>query len=202
MPFVDIQQHGQVAEVLKRWMQHCGGSGNSAKCESSLPSKHDSISAVSTATPSPDSSFDEASSLCDADPTRRAEHDFEAQSFGVKTKPSSTFGEFHDEEDERRAFPRTSSEVSEFWLSMQGKLDEEAEGLQFEEETCSMSASTNYSTDYDFRPRTPTVFNEVVTHGAAVIHESELVRRNSELEDRVAELERKLLELAEQQGAA
>jgi len=162
------------------------------RCGASIQEKTGSISAVSTAFPSPATSFDQGSDL------HHMVDDFDWWTTQQKSTQDAVCGELRDEQ-EARVLPRTSSECSEFWT----RIQEEA-GLR-------SRAGSTVSTDYDFRPRTPTVFNEY--HGdneAAPVHptvvsdeaEAELLKRNSELEDRVAELERKLLELAAQKGAA
>merc|ERR1712070_535722 len=125
-------------------------------------------------------------------------------------------GELRDEEQEqeRKVLPRTSSECSEFWTRVQEESQEagarsRAQTMDFASSPRRSRASSEYSTDYDFRPRTPTVLNEYYGEyapppicAATVPDESELLKRNSELEDRVAGLERKLLELAAQKGVA
>lgn len=102
-------------------------------------------------------------------------------------------GELHEEEQERKVLPRSASECSDYWIRMQEEVGPR-----------SRAESADHSTDYDFRPRTPTVLNESVPPSCRPVAQDEaaLLRKNSELEDRVAELERKLLELAAAKGAA
>lgn len=200
MSLVETRQHGQVAQTLKRWMKPRSNTGllkmDPAKCDASLPVKRESISAASTTLPSPASSFGEGSSL-HGETTHHVVQDLDAWINEATNQPnSSVSGEFHDEDQEKKALPRTSSECSEFWSRMQATWSVEETGPR------SRAASADHSTDYDFRPRTPTVVNEGVACGSTIPDESELLKRNSELEDRVAELERKLLELAAQNSAA
>jgi len=203
MSSAESRQHGQVAQTLKRWMNSrsnvSGATVNPAKCDASLSDKHVSISAVSTALPSPVSSFEENPSLHAADNPHLVEEDWEEWITQGKSTLNFTSGEFRNEEHEK-VLPRTSSECSDFWSNMQAELNVDADG--FQGGLRSRAASADHSTDYDFRPMTPTAFNEGAAHAPTIPDEAELVRRNSELEDRVAELERKLLELAAQNGAA
>jgi len=199
MSLAESRQHSQVAQTLKRWMKSCsnvsGATVNPAKCDASLSDKHDSISAVSTALPSPVSSFEEDPSLHEADNPHLVEEDWEEWIAQGKSTLNFTSGEFRNEEHEK-VLPRTCSECSDFWSKMQAELNVDADG--FQGGLRSRAASADHSTDYDFRPMTPTA----AAHAPTIPDEAELVRRNSELEDRVAELERKLLELAAQNGAA
>lgn len=203
----ETHQHAQVAQTLKRWVKPLPRNNNGivkmdlAKCDASLTEKHDSISAVSTALPSPTTSFGEGS---DEGTMHHVVQDLNSWITQQKPKQNPISDELQNEEREKKVLPRTSSECSEYWTRIQEETGPHSPAR-------SRAASTDHGTDYDFRPRTPTVFNEY--HGeyyeaaprvctAIVPDESELVRRNSELEDRVAELERKLLELAAQKGVA
>lgn len=201
----ETRQHAQVAQTLKRWVKPLSRNNNDMKmdlanCDASLLEKHDSISAVSTAVSSPVTSF--GSEESDEGTTHHVVQDLGSW---ITQQPEQTTisGKWRDEEQERKVLPRTSSECSEYWTRIQ-------EETRPRSRASSIAAGTDHSTDYDFRPRTPTVFNEY--HGechpaapavcTAIVSEAALLRRNSELEDRVAELERKLLELASQKGVA
>lgn len=195
MSLVEARQHSQVAQTLKRWVKpphNNNGTGKMdlTKCDASRLGKHDSISAVSTALPSPTTSFGEPESLHEGT-TYDVVQDLDSWIAQPSPQQNQISGEFNDEQ-ERTILPRTSSECSEYWTRMQEETGPRSRAL-----------SADHSTDYDFRPRTPTVLNEAVPPLChATVDEADLLRRNSELEDRVAELERKLLELAAQKGAA
>jgi len=217
----EARQHAQLAQTLrcvKPLPLNNNGTAKMdlSKCDASLPDKHDSISTASTAIRSPATSFGEGSDEAASTAIRSPATSFgegsdegtphhvvqELDSWITQQQPERNpmSGEWRDDEQERKVLLRTSSECSEYWTRMQ-------------EETRprSRAASIAASTDYDFRPRTPSVLSEYRAEyfGAAppvctaiVQDESQLAVRNKELEDRVAELERKLLELAAQKGAA
>jgi len=87
------------------------------------------------------------------------------------------------------SIPRTSSEISLFWVQAQSKLDDERNGQ-----------GNSYGVESELtigRPRTPTVY-AAPPASVDARKTAELETRNSELEDRVAELERKLQEVAAQ----
>jgi len=198
----EARQHAQLAQTLrcvKPLPLNNNGTAKMdlSKCDASLPDKHDSISTASTAIRSPATSFGEGS---DEGTPHHVVQELDSWITQQQPERNPMSGEWRDDEQERKVLLRTSSECSEYWTRMQ-------------EETRprSRAASIAASTDYDFRPRTPSVLSEYRAEyfGAAppvctaiVQDESQLAVRNKELEDRVAELERKLLELAAQKGAA